>query len=161
MTVAGGIGVCFGQDITLSLITIHRNSGDAPPLLHLLERLLGQLLPEDTFQHLLLPTPLVADADQYARRDVTRDAAAQENGRQRLRPRFVRDTPRATPKGDLEGRVTVQQRDDGDEQADREGRVCGRLVGFVEGVGFAELRLVVREAALLERGQDEVVGQIF
>jgi len=65
---------------------------------------------------------------------------------------MVRDAPRARAQGDLERRVSIQQRNDGDEQVDREGVVCGRLVRFVEGVGFAELRLVVGEAALLERG---------
>lgn len=48
---------------------------------------------------------------------------------------MVADSPGAGSEGDLQERVTVQQHDNGDEEAEGKGEVGGCFVGFIEGVG--------------------------
>lgn len=123
-------------------------------LLHLLNRLLRELLPEQLLHDILLPRPAVADHDQYAPGDIASDRAAEDHRRERKRAHVVIDPPGAGAEGNLEKGVEVQDDDDCDEEAEREGVVGESFVGFVEGVGFGEFGLVVHEAQLLDAVED-------
>jgi hypothetical protein len=60
-----------------------------PILLHLLHRHLRELLSEHLLQHVLFPGLVVANTDNNARRDITRNAAAENHCRESKRPDVV------------------------------------------------------------------------
>ena len=63
---------------------------------------------------------------------------------------MVIDTPRAGAKGNLEQRMAVQQDNDGNQDAKREGMMGQRLVRFVERMRSGQFVLVVYKFLLLE-----------
>lgn len=62
---------------------------------------------------------------------------------------MVGDGPGASAQRDLEERVAVQQHDDGHQKPQRERKVGGRFVGFVEGVRTRKFILVIHQSFLL------------
>ena len=62
---------------------------------------------------------------------------------------MVADSPGAGAEGDLEQGMAVEEADDGYQQSEREGMMCGRFVGLVESMGFGELLLMMDKLLLL------------
>lgn len=65
-------------------------------LLHLVHRLLRELLPRHPLDDVLLPRPSVTNRYQQACSSVHRDGADKDDGRQRSWPCLVRDAIRAS-----------------------------------------------------------------
>lgn len=123
-------------------------------LLDFLDGFFGEFLPVHALEDVLLAGALVAEPDEQTGGGVAGDGAAENDRGNGKGAVLVVDAPCACAERDLEERVAVEEHDDGDEEAERERVVGFGLVGFVEGVGFTKLVLVVFELLLLLGRQD-------
>ena len=128
-----------------------------PSLLQLINSLLRQLLPINSFKHILLPRPAISDQDKETSNSVASDRTAENDRRQCERPLVVFNAPGDSTKGDLEQRVTVEQDDNRHEKSprEREMRLC--FVRLVERVRVGEFLLMVQQASMLSCIQDAVL----
>lgn len=126
-------------------------------LLHILDRIFGQLLPEHPLSHLLLPGLPVADTDHDAAGDVAADTEAQDDGRETEGSGLVWYRPGTGTEGNLEDGMEVENSNDRHKQPQWEGEMCFCLVRLVEGVRLGELGLMVLQLSLLRFGEDRVV----
>lgn len=126
-----------------------------------MDRHLRQLLPIDAFHDVLLAGVAVTDGDEETRDGVAGDGAAEDDGGDGEVAVFVVDPPRRRAEGELEEGVAIKEDDDSDEEPEREGVVCLCFVGLVEGMGTAELGLMVLQSCLLFWGQHGELQLLF
>lgn len=125
--------------------------------LEVLDGVARQLLARQQLPHVLLPRLAVANGNDQAGGDVAGDTDAQDDGGDGERAVVVVDAPGGGTQRDLQTRVAVEQDDNGNQVAQRKGKVRKGLVGLVEAVGLGQLLLVVAQALPLLVGQRRVL----
>lgn len=148
----------FANQLLLHLFLLllrHESLGlDTTFLAKFLECFFCHFLTENLLYNELLARASIAAADDDAGGDVACKTETQDNGGEFLGAIFVVDSPGRATECALEHGVTVEEDDDGNEEADRKGVVCVCFVGTVEGMGLLELALMVFKSLLLFSGED-------
>ena len=93
-----------------------------------------ELLLQEALQDILLASAPIADGNEQAGKAVGANGAAKDSRGDSTASGAVIRRPGIRTESDLKTTVEIQQADNGDEQADREGAMGSRFVRLVESV---------------------------